>query len=45
MDYKEFWIDTYNDLEAELEREPTSDEIESELQWRMQSIRDCYEES
>jgi hypothetical protein len=44
MDYKEFWIDTYKELEDELEREPTSDKIESALESRMESIRGCYEE-
>ena len=32
MDYKEFWNDTYEHLEEELEREPASEEIESALQ-------------
>lgn len=44
MDYKEIWCEIYDELEAELEREPTNDEIESRYQGYCESIRGCYEE-
>jgi ubiquinone/menaquinone biosynthesis C-methylase UbiE len=44
MNYKEFWNDTYEYLEEELQREPTADEIKNAVEERMESIRGCYEE-
>ena len=44
MDYKEVCNEIYDNLEEELEREPTNEEIESRYQGYCESIRGCYEE-